>query len=75
MTIFLLSLEDFDGEMRDDIALIEARVLFGAFRRVFQNLAEHVRKRDLCAETWLEDKSQRIGLRFSFAPGRPRKPS
>lgn len=70
MTVFMLALEDFNADLKADIAYIEARVLVGAFRRVFQDLAEHIRKRDLTAELWLEDKSRKMGLPVTFTRGR-----
>lgn len=69
MAIFMLALRDFHAELRDDIALIEPRLLVGAFRRVFEDLREQVRSRDLSAETWLETATNRAGLNLSFRRG------
>ncbi|HEX7946993.1 MAG TPA: helix-turn-helix transcriptional regulator [Phenylobacterium sp.] len=73
MVVFMLGLRDFHDDLRDDITLIEPRVFVGAFRRVFQDLAEHVRKRDLTAETWLDSQARKIGLNLSFGRARSRK--
>lgn len=58
-------------EPGDDIALIEPRVWWGGFRRVFQDLAGNVRKRDFTAETGLEEQARRLGLDARFLPQRP----
>lgn len=70
MVVFMLALGDFYAELRDDISLIEARLFVGAFRKVFQELAEQVRSRDVSAEAWLETATSRVGLNLSFRRGR-----
>lgn len=70
MVVFMLALRDFHGEVREDISLIEPRVLVAAFRKVFQELLDQLRSRDLAAETWLETASSRAGLSLSFRRGR-----
>ncbi|WP_374346539.1 helix-turn-helix domain-containing protein [Phenylobacterium sp.] len=69
MVVFMLALRDFNNDLRDDIALIEPRLFVGAFRRVFQELVEHVRNRDLTAENWLDAAASRVGLNLSFRRG------
>jgi transcriptional regulator with XRE-family HTH domain len=73
MVVMMLALRSFEDELGEDIALIEPRVWWGGFRRLFQDLAEHVRKRDLTAETWLDEQARRLGLRPSFLPQRRRR--
>lgn len=73
LVAFMLALRQFHEDLRDDVILIESRVFVGAFRRVFQDLAEHVRNRDVSAETWLEAQAKRIGLNLSFGRGAARK--
>lgn len=68
MVVMMLALRSFEEEMGEDIVLIEPRVWWGGFRRLFQDLGEHVRKRDLTAETWLDEQARRLGLRPSFLP-------
>jgi len=70
---FMLALRVFHEDLRDDVSLIEPRLFVGAFRRVFQDLADHVRNRDLTAETWLDTQARRIGLNLSFRRGAPPK--
>lgn len=74
MVVFTLALRAFHEDLREDISLIEPRVWWGGFRRVFQDMAEHVRKRDLTAETWLDDHARKLGLNLSFLPHRRRPP-
>lgn len=73
LVIFALALRSFQEEVRDDIAMIEPRVWWGGFRRLFQDLTEHLRKRDFTAETWLDEQATRLGLRASFLPRRTRR--
>lgn len=75
MVVMMLALRPFQDELADDIALIEPRVWWGGFKRLFQDLGEHVRKRDLTAETWLDDQASHLGLRPSFLPQVRRKNS
>lgn len=76
MVVMMLALRNFHDDIGDDITLIEPRVFWGGFRRLFQDLTEHVRKRDLSAETWLDEQAHRMGLDVSFSPRRrrPRDP-
>lgn len=76
LVVFTLALRSFHDDLGDDIALVEPRVWWGAFRRVFQDLLDHVRKRDFTAETWLEQHAKRLGLDAKFLPRKTsRKPS
>ncbi|MCX7586363.1 helix-turn-helix domain-containing protein [Phenylobacterium sp. 58.2.17] len=75
MVVMMLALRSFHEELDQDITLIEPRVWWGGFRRLFQDLADHVRKQDLSAETWLDDQALRLGLPPSFHPRSRRKPS
>ncbi|MBP7649224.1 MAG: helix-turn-helix transcriptional regulator [Phenylobacterium sp.] len=74
LVVFTLALREFHEDLEDDIRLIEPRVWWGGFRRLFQDMTEHVRKRDLTAETWLDEQSRRLGLNLNFLPhGRGRR--
>ena len=70
----LFALDDFNEELGEDIRLIEPQILVGAFRRVFQDLSDYVRKRDLSVDRWLDDRARRAGLPFNIFR-RPRKGS
>jgi transcriptional regulator with XRE-family HTH domain len=72
MVVMMLALRNFHDDLGDDITFIEPRVFWGGFRRLFQDLTEHVRKRDLSAETWLDEQARRMGLDVSFSPRRRR---
>lgn len=73
MVVMMLALRHFHEELGEDISLVEPRVWWGGFRRLFQDLTEHVHKRDLSAETWLDDQARRLGLRASFLPKQRRR--
>lgn len=62
----LFALDDFHAAMGEDVRLIEPQVLVGGFQRLFQDFADYVRKRDLSAERWLDQKSRTAGLTFSL---------
>lgn len=73
LVVFALALRSFHEDVRDDIGAIEPRVWWGGFRRLFQDLTEHLRKRDLTAETWLDEHARRLGLKATFLAGGPRR--
>ena len=66
VVINLFALDDFNEDLGEDIRLIAPQMLVGAFRRLFQDLGDHVRKRDLTVERWLEERSRKAGLPFNF---------
>ncbi|MCI3132869.1 hypothetical protein [Phenylobacterium aquaticum] len=72
--ISLLALDDFHDDLGEDIALVEPQVLVGGFRQLFQDFADHVRKRDLTVERWLDDRSRKVGLPFSLIKRARRRP-
>lgn len=60
MTIFMIAMSELNDELGDDIVFLEPGTLIGAFTRVTKDLAEHIAKRDLFAETWLRERSSRV---------------
>lgn len=74
MVVVMLALDDFNDDLGEDIRMLEPRLLVGAFRRVFQDLADHVRKRDLSVEHWLDERSRKVGLSFDFVRRWRRRP-
>lgn len=68
MVVMMLALRAFEDDLGEDITLIEPRVWWGGFKRLFQDLGEHVRKRDLTAEIWLDDQARKLGLKATFLP-------
>jgi transcriptional regulator with XRE-family HTH domain len=60
MTILMIALAELHEELGEDIAYLEPRTLIGAFTRVRNDLIEHVRRRDLFAETWLEENASKV---------------
>lgn len=74
MVVVMLALDDFNEDLGEDIRMLEPRLLVGAFRRVFQDLADHVRKRDLSVERWLDERSRKVGLSFDFVRRWRRRP-
>jgi transcriptional regulator with XRE-family HTH domain len=60
MTILMIAMSELQEELGDDMVYLEARTLIGAFTRVRKDLVEHVKKRDLFAEHWLNENAQKI---------------
>lgn len=73
MIVFMLALRDFNENLGDDIAFIGPGVFVGAFRRVFQDLSDYVRKRDLSAEEWLTEQSKTLGVSIGPRASRIRR--
>lgn len=60
MTILMIAMAELNEELGEDIVYLEARTLISAFTRLGKDLAEHVRKRDVFAETWLEENASKV---------------
>lgn len=63
MTILMITMKELDDDLGDDIVFLQPGTLIGAFTRIRNELAQHVRKRDQFAETWLSEKSSMLGRR------------
>lgn len=61
MTILMITMKEMDEDLGDDIVFLEPGTLIGAFTRIRNELAQHVRKRDHFAETWLAEKTRMLG--------------
>jgi transcriptional regulator with XRE-family HTH domain len=61
VTIMMVAMAELNEELGEDIVYLEPRTIIGAFTRVCKELVEHVRKRDVFAETWLEEKASKVG--------------
>jgi hypothetical protein len=74
MTIMMIAMYELHEELGEDITYLEPRTAIGAFTRVSKELVEHVRKRDLFAETWLEEKVNKVsGASLGSQLGWPRR--
>lgn len=60
MTIVMIAMCELHEELGEDLTYLEPRTLIGALTRVTKELVEHVRKRDVFAETWLEEKAVKV---------------
>lgn len=60
MTILMIAMAELNEELGEDIVYLEPRTIISAFTRVRNELVEHVRKRDLFAETWLEENASKV---------------
>lgn len=61
MTILLITMKELGEDLGADLTYLQPGTLIGAFTRLRNDLAEHVRKRDQFAETWLTEKSPMLG--------------
>lgn len=66
MTILMISIAELEEELGDDIAFIEVATLISAFTRTTKDLIEHVQKRDLFAERWLEENGRKVQAEVSL---------
>jgi hypothetical protein len=60
MTILMIAMCELNEELGEDIVYLEPRTIIGAFTRVRNELVEHVRKRDIFAETWLQENASKV---------------
>jgi hypothetical protein len=60
MTILMIAVAELHEELGADVSYLEPRTLIGAFTRVRKDLVEHVRRRDVFAETWLEENAPKV---------------
>lgn len=63
MQIVLIALSELNEDLGEDIVYLESGAIIGGITRLCRDLAEHVRKRDTFAETWLEAKAPRLSQR------------
>ena len=68
MTILMIAVAELLEELGEDIVYLEPRTLISAFTRVRKELVEHVQRRDLFAETWLEENSPKVRGASSVSP-------
>jgi transcriptional regulator with XRE-family HTH domain len=66
MTILMLALQEFDAEVGDVIAEIDARTLINAFTRALRELGLQAVRRDTAAQSWIDDRLARLS-----PPGSP----
>ncbi|QYE37173.1 hypothetical protein KZX46_21265 (plasmid) [Polymorphobacter sp. PAMC 29334] len=60
MTIMIMVVEELADELGADIGFLESGVLIASLTRATRELIEHFRKRDIFAETWLNQRSERL---------------
>lgn len=61
----MIAMSELQEELGDDMVYLEARTLIGAFTLVRKDLVEHVKKRDLFAEHWLNENAPKIEGAFA----------
>ncbi|QYE33121.1 helix-turn-helix domain-containing protein (plasmid) [Polymorphobacter sp. PAMC 29334] len=60
MTIMMMVVDELADELGPDIGYLETGALIATFTRATRELVEHFRKRDIFAETWLSQRSERM---------------
>ena len=60
MQILMIALSELNDDLGEDIIYLESGAIIGGMTRLCKELADHVRKRDTFAETWLEQRSPRL---------------
>jgi len=69
MQIVMIALSELNDDLGEDIVYLESGAIIGGMTRLCRDLAEHVRKRDTFAETWLEQKAPRLHRQSAPRPG------
>lgn len=70
MQIVMIALSELNDDLGEDIVYLESGAIIGGMTRLCKDLAEHVRKRDTFAETWLESRAPRMNRTISPESGR-----
>ncbi|KRB82894.1 hypothetical protein ASE00_12895 [Sphingomonas sp. Root710] len=60
MTIVTAALRELNEELGPDLEYLNVRTLIGAMDKLGKELTEHVRRRDLFAERWMEEKASKV---------------
>lgn len=74
MQILMIVLSELNEDLGPDIVYLESRTIIGGITRLCRELAEHVRKRDTFAESWLEAKAPRRNQQVASATRSALKP-
>lgn len=61
MTILMVTMKELHEDLGPDVTFLQPGTLIGAFTRLRNDLAQHVRKRDQFAEAWLSEKTPLLG--------------
>lgn len=60
MTIFTVAVQEFDAEVGDAVADLDARTIINAFTRALRDLALQSVRRDGAADAWLQQRLRRL---------------
>lgn len=60
MTIFTVAVQEFDAEVGDAIAELDARTIINTFTKALKDLAVQSVRRDSAADAWLEQRLRRL---------------
>jgi len=71
MEVVVHALGELNEELGADISFLETRTIVAALRKTCQDLADHVRRRDTFAETWLKDRVEKTRPTALARRGRP----
>ncbi len=65
--VWLVALGELHEKLGPDLSLIETRTMIGAATKTCRELEEHVSKRDLFAERWLDERAEKLASRSRTA--------
>jgi hypothetical protein len=68
-TILWIALQEFEGDVGDQMAVIPGAHFLESLRQAFGRLREYLQKRDTSAERWLEDEIRRLYTPSSQSDG------
>lgn len=60
MTIVMAALRELNEELGPDVEYLSVRTLIGAMDKLGKDLVDHVRRRDLFAERWMQEKATKV---------------
>jgi transcriptional regulator with XRE-family HTH domain len=73
MLIVFAGLRDLMEKLGSDIELLEPRSLISLMDRMVKDLQDHLSRRDLFTERWMEEKAGKLDGAFVDEPKRPKK--
>lgn len=65
-TILWVAMQEFEGDVGDQMAIIPGSYFLESLRLAFSRLREYLQKRDSGAERWLEDEIRRLYTPFEY---------
>ncbi|MFN4287388.1 MAG: helix-turn-helix domain-containing protein [Brevundimonas sp.] len=69
MTILMVALQEFDEDVGDGVAELDARPIINTFTKALKDLGAQAVRRDGAADVWLDERRRRLTPPFDGGPG------